>query len=90
MKILQWNCQSLRSKRAELEKRSIDYDIILLSETWLGVDDRFLLRGFDVVHLGRTDRRGGGVAVIVRNGIKYKIIDNLYNMGFIIRSNSPR
>lgn len=77
--ILQWNCQSLRKKRPELEMRSKDYDLILLSETWLNPEDRWLLRNFDVIRSDRDARRGGGVAIMIRNGIKYQIIYNLYN-----------
>lgn len=52
--ILQWNCQSLRKKRPELEMRSKDYDIMLLSEMWLNPEDRWLLRNFDVTDLTET------------------------------------
>ncbi|KMQ86684.1 rna-directed dna polymerase from mobile element jockey [Lasius niger] len=70
---------SLRKKRPELEMRSKDYDLILLSETWLNPEDRWLLRNFDVIRSDRDARRGGGMAIMIRNGIKYQIIYNLYN-----------
>lgn len=76
---LQWNCQSVWKKRPELEMKSNDYDVIILSETWLEPKDRWLLRQFDTVRLNRNNRRGGGVAILVRNGIKYQHLDITYN-----------
>lgn len=77
-KILQWNCQSICNKRQELEMRFGDYDILLLSETWLKPNTRWLLRGFDIIRFDRPNRQHGGAAVLVRNGIKYSILDNIY------------
>lgn len=77
LKILQWNCQSFQSKQAEFEKSSGDFDITLISETWLQHNDKFLLRNFDTIKKDRTKRRSGGVAIFVSNKVKYSIIDNL-------------
>lgn len=79
LKILQWNCQSIRGKRAEFEKRSREFDIILISESWLHRNDKFLLKDFDTIKKGRTIRRGGGVAIFVSNNIKYSLVNNLYS-----------
>jgi hypothetical protein len=82
LKILQWNCQSVQSKRPELEARSNDFDM-LLSETWLESQSKWLFKNFDVIREDRVGRRGGGVAVLVRNGIRYRIFKdaNLFNAG---------
>lgn len=79
LKIVQWSCQGIRSKGRELELRSSKQDILLLSETWLNQDSRFFFKDFDVVKCGRSSRRGGGSAILVRNKIKYKIINITYN-----------
>lgn len=81
LRILQWNCQSLRTKRAELEKRSLNYEVMLLSETWISANENLIFRNFDVINIGRKDRRGGVVALLMGSGIRYKIINNLYNVG---------
>lgn len=77
--ILQWNCQSVWNKRPELEARSKDYDIIILSETWLEPRSKWLFRNFDTIRSDRGDCRGGVIAIMVRNGIKYQALDNLFN-----------
>jgi len=65
-------------KRPELEKKFLDYDIILISETWLTDCDRFLIKNFDTIKTCRSDRRGGGVAIFVKHGIEYQLVNNLY------------
>lgn len=66
-------------KRPELKLRSINYDILLISETWLKNDDKFLLRNFDTVKKGRADRHEGDVALFIKNGIGYKVVENIYS-----------
>lgn len=75
---LQWNCQSIQNKRLELEKRGEEFDVIMLSETWLSPNDRFILKNFDIVRCDRRDRRGDGTAILIRNGIKYKSVETRY------------
>lgn len=56
-----------------------DYDVILLSETWLETNDSIYLRGFDVVRKERDNRIGGGVLIFTNNRIKYGLADNLFD-----------
>lgn len=72
LKLLQWNCQSFHSKRPELEFRSQAYDLILLSETWIGNDDRLILPQFDTVKFGRTEDSRESVAILIKRGLKYQ------------------
>jgi hypothetical protein len=51
-KFLQWNCHS---KLPELQQRANQYDITLLSETWLSEEDTVYMKGFDII---RNDKRG--------------------------------
>ncbi|XP_034936031.1 uncharacterized protein [Chelonus insularis] len=75
----QWNCCSIKRKLPELQYRASNFDVMLLSETWLTDDDSISVKGFDVVRRDRVGRPGGGVAILVRNNIKYKRKHGLYN-----------
>lgn len=86
LRLLQWNCQSLRNKVPELEYRSRDYDIILLSETWLNHEHRINLRNFDIVREDRILGVGGGVAILIRNNIKYRQIPVTANYNGILEA----
>lgn len=56
MRVLQWNCRSVKAKLAELQKHIVNFDIILLLETWLSQDDHFVLNNFDTIRKDRLDR----------------------------------
>lgn len=79
VKFLQWNCQSIIKKKQELEHRAQDFDIVALSETWLNEEDKFKIRNFNTIRWNRQNRRGGGVAILVKNNLKYQTIRNIYN-----------
>lgn len=79
IRFLQWNCRSCRRKLPELQHRSKDFDVILLSETWLSPRDNITVKGFDVVRKDRDENIGGGVAILVSNALKYQRIYNLDN-----------
>lgn len=53
--------------------------IAIVGETWLRQDECFFLKNFDIVKTGKIDRRRSGVAIMVTNNIKYKLVGNLYN-----------
>lgn len=57
---------------------SVNYDIILISETWLSDKDKVRLKGFDIVRKDRLNNKGGGVAIFIRNGLKYMSKDIKY------------
>jgi exonuclease III len=78
IKIVQWNCRSLRSKFPELQQRSQNIDIIILSETWLDEAENVYLTGFDVVRKDRNER-AGGVAIFINNKLKYSRKEGLYD-----------
>ncbi|KAF0304948.1 hypothetical protein FJT64_002607 [Amphibalanus amphitrite] len=69
------NIQSLKPKLLELsdELRRRDFDVMLLSETWLrpATPSRLVvLPGYDISRVDRPDGRGyGGVAILTRAGI---------------------
>lgn len=71
-KILQWNCQSIKHKKPELELRSVNYDLILITETWLNISTpKFKIKNFDTIRNDRSLGKGGGTAILVKGSIKY-------------------
>lgn len=78
LKILQWNCQSIKGKLPELQHRAHAFDVIILAETWLKPQEPKYLQGFDVVSKEREGRTGGGVLIFIKNNVKYKINDQVY------------
>ena len=81
MRLAQWNCDNLRAKIPELEVwlREHRVDVAVLQETKLREEDGTVrVRGYEMV---RRDRwrgrgniwtRGGGLAVLVREGWRYR------------------
>ena len=74
-----WNARSINNKIRTLCDFIITnrVDIMVITETWLNGDDRDnrtisdisnTLIGYDIVHVPRKCRYGGGVAAIVRKG----------------------
>jgi len=74
--ILQWNCRSIRSKSDVSSALFDKYDILALSETWLTVDSRFVLRNFIIFRKDSASQFGGGLALAVRPTLSYSYIDN--------------
>lgn len=37
------------------------------------------IKGFNIIRKDRGGRTGGGVAIIIKNGLKYQKMKNLYN-----------
>ncbi|XP_013183181.2 probable RNA-directed DNA polymerase from transposon BS [Amyelois transitella] len=74
--ILQWNCQSVRPKRIELEAllSQEKIHIAILSETWLEPYSPFDITGY---HIFRADRHDGfgGVAILTHKSIKAQRFD---------------
>jgi exonuclease III len=73
--ILQWNANSLNAHAAEL-KRYISIarklpDIICVQETFLKPESKFKINGFNSETKCRNNAKGGGVAIFIREGIKY-------------------
>jgi exonuclease III len=79
IKVLQWNCQSIKKILPELQHRAEKFDVIILSETWHTRKDKVYIKGFDVIRWERHNRSGSGVAIFIKNCLKYKKVSNLYN-----------
>ena len=55
-------------------------DILILNETWLKSNFKLDIPNYTITRKGRPSRQGGGVAIIVRNDIKFDIIDMCSNI----------
>ena len=74
-KILSLNCRSLRRIFFELtffiENSILSFDLISLSETWLdgALDHLFMLNNYSFFNFNRKSKKGGGVAIFVRDSL---------------------
>ena len=79
--IMHFNCRSLPQNFERIKESLIEinnnFDIVALTETWLNENnkDDYVLDGYEVCHIVRKNRKGGGVAVYIKNGINYKVIE---------------
>ena len=71
LNLMFWNCQSVRSKRKELELylKENDFDIIALNETFLTKKINFKIHGYDTIGNDRSTGIRGGVAFLVKHGL---------------------
>lgn len=77
LNIIFWNCRSIKNNYLELyDLLSINnVDICFLTETWLTSNVNIPKFGYNCIRCDRSDRRGGGVAILVKQNIKnYKPI----------------
>ena len=81
LKCLCLNARSIKNTFLELEAVIISggYDIVGITETWLGeVDgDEFNIEGYKVIRKDRSSKRGGGVAVYVRENLNVQEIPEI-------------
>ena len=75
--ILQWNIRSLTKNKPELQKTIDETNphILCLTETLLKPQNQNLnFKGFDFIRKDRNARNGGGVAILIRKELNYKVI----------------
>uniref|UniRef100_A0A0X3PTK8 Reverse transcriptase domain-containing protein n=1 Tax=Schistocephalus solidus TaxID=70667 RepID=A0A0X3PTK8_SCHSO len=76
IKMMYTNVQSLLNKMDEI-KLVVDHlqpDFIALTETWLNeqiADTEVRIDGFQLIRMDRNGRRGGGIAMFIREGIDF-------------------
>ena len=87
LKLAHVNIHSCRKKEVEIspflkERSSLSMkpDILILNETWLKSSFKLDIRNYTITRKGRPSRQGGGVAILVRNDIKFDIIDMCSNI----------
>lgn len=81
LNIVQWNAKSLPSKLTEITHYLQDFDIGIFSETWLNQSFVLKIRSFDSIRKDRMNNRGGGVAILIKDSIKYKRVADLFDCG---------
>ena len=64
------------------ESLDINFSIICFSETWendsnFDKNSSFKIEGYNPIHQIRKNRKGGGIAIFIRNSLLYKIRDDL-------------
>lgn len=79
IKIVSWNCQSIRNKQYELNNllNTKVIHIVALQETWLNTSNTISFRDYNLVRKDRDSQSRnphGGVAFLVRKDLKIKII----------------
>lgn len=79
---MNWNGRSVRNKTLELSNfiQSHEVDIAILTETWLQPNASFFIPKFSCIRMDRSNSvadRGGGVAILIRNGIDYNMLNCL-------------
>lgn len=81
LNILFWNARSVHNKKEEIQKIALEFDIIVVVETWLNDIKPFSfdLTSFNVYKCNRTSSAGGGIAILIRNTLNYVAIDDLAN-----------
>lgn len=76
LKIVFWNCRSIRNKIIEFNDFLSVYnvDICCLTETWLNESQTFYHPNYECIRKDRIGQNGGGVAILVKKTIKFSSI----------------
>ena len=97
LNIINWNARSLKANIMEfnnfLEKYKID--IAAVTETHLNSNIKIYIPNYKVIRKDRNDRKGGGVALIIKNNIKFEYVLDLElkvieSVGIKIRSQNGK
>ena len=82
--LFHFNCGSLVSKFDDLENYisslTYQFDVIALCETWLKADTNlalYQLNDYYMYRLDRVCRKGGGVAIYVKNTLKHRLFNQM-------------
>uniref|UniRef100_A0ABD2WJ56 Endonuclease/exonuclease/phosphatase domain-containing protein n=1 Tax=Trichogramma kaykai TaxID=54128 RepID=A0ABD2WJ56_9HYME len=71
LSILQWNSRGIRSK-VEAVNLFNQYEIIVISETFLKDEDIYQIKGYNIVRFDRnSNRERGGMAILLKSYLKY-------------------
>lgn len=85
------NMRSVKNKIDDLEiyldSFTAKFDIIVLTETWLRKDEAPPhIQGYKSITISRENRRGGGIAVYVKNSYQYIVLDDLTSLNENVES----
>ena len=83
LKIIHYNCRSIKNKQFELFKymNKQNVDILCLNETFLNSEDHNFnhINHHTIIRNDRTHKKGGGIAMILKNNIKFNVIQKASN-----------
>lgn len=80
LKVLLWNLRGFKNKREELSNRIREFDIGIPSEIKIKKGYMIKINGYNAIWQEGKMERGtarGGVAILIKKGIKYKILKGL-------------
>ena len=82
--IVRLNIRSLKNRQHLIELKEIvhriDYDIFVVSESWLNStvsNAEVAIEGYKLTRLDRIRKTSGGVCVYIRNSLEVKVLKNL-------------
>lgn len=81
--IIHFNSRSLNKNFKDikdyLHTLSQPFNVIAISETWInsGEVEDFEMDGYELLHINRKNKSGGGVAIYVDNGLKCKVLEEM-------------
>lgn len=76
IRIANWNARSIRAKKIELDNflAQNNIDVGFITETRLNPANNIALSAHSMVRLDRPDSSGGGVAIVIKQSIRYEIL----------------
>lgn len=78
--IVQWNANGLAAHARELKNfvasAANPPEVLCIQETFLKTEKQFVFHGYNVVRKDRTGALKGGVATLIRDGLRYQIIES--------------
>lgn len=81
LRIIQWNCRGILNKKPDILTLSKDFDILLLSETFLKPNNFFSLGSdFNFIRADRPNLNRGGLAMAIKKGINFTRISTITNI----------
>ncbi len=80
LKVYYTNCRNLRNKIDLLRGKACveNFDIIAVTDSWIDTYSKnfeleFKIEGYELFHEDRKGRRGGGVAIYVKNTLRLTV-----------------
>ena len=84
LSVIHFNARSIKANFEKISSYIYEFkqifDIVAISETWLTSDsdlNMYQLEGYDMFHINRTEKKGGGVALFTKKYLKCKVLKDL-------------
>ena len=82
---MEWNCRAISNKLDNLKTIADEYDIIMLSETWLHTEKTLNIKNFNAIRNERPLKNankkdhGGGVCILIKSNLPYQQFNQIYH-----------